>query len=33
MKERLTGILVIRAFTTEKEEERNFDTANRELTK
>lgn len=33
MKERLTGLLVIRAFTTEKDEERNFDNANRELTK
>ena len=33
MKERLSGILVIRAFTTEKKEEKRFDIANRELTK
>ena len=33
MKERLSGILVIRAFTTEKNEEKRFDIANRELTK
>ena len=33
MKERLTGILVIRAFTTEKTEEKNFDVANLDLTK
>lgn len=33
MKERLTGILVIRAFTTEKNEEHRFDYANKDLTK
>lgn len=33
MKERLTGILVIRAFTTEKNEENRFDYANKDLTK
>ena len=33
MKERLSGILVIRAFTTEKKEEKRFDIANRDLTK
>ena len=33
MKERLSGILVIRAFNTEKSEEKRFDTANRDLTK
>ena len=33
MKERLSGILVIRAFNTEKSEEERFDTANVELTK
>lgn len=33
MKERLTGILVIRAFTKEKDEEKRFDTANLDLTK
>jgi ATP-binding cassette subfamily B protein len=33
MKERLEGILVIRAFTTEKTEEARFDDANVELTK
>ncbi|NLD19436.1 MAG: ABC transporter ATP-binding protein [Clostridiales bacterium] len=33
IKERLTGILVIRAFTTEKTEEKNFDVANLDLTK
>lgn len=33
MKERLSGILVIRAFTTEKNEEKRFDIANRDLTK
>lgn len=33
MKERLSGILVIRAFTTEQKEEERFDDANRELTK
>lgn len=33
MKERLAGILVIRAFTTERQEERRFDVANRDLTK
>ena len=32
MKERLAGILVIRAFTTERQEERRFDDANRNLT-
>ena len=32
MKERLAGILVIRAFTTERQEERRFDDANRDLT-
>ena len=32
MKERLEGILVIRAFTTERLEERRFDTANLDLT-
>ncbi len=33
MKERLSGILVIRAFNTEKSEEKRFDIANRDLTK
>ena len=33
MKERLSGILVIRAFNTEASEEERFDTANRELTR
>ena len=33
MKERLSGVLVIRAFTTEKSEEKRFDVANWELTK
>ncbi len=33
MKERLSGILVIRAFNTEKSEEDRFDVANTELTK
>ena len=33
MKERLEGILVIRAFTTEKLEERRFDDANMDLTR
>lgn len=33
MKERLSGILVIRAFTTEKSEEERFDEANMDLTK
>ena len=33
MKERLSGILVIRAFTTEKKEENRFDEANKDLTK
>ncbi|MDO4545843.1 MAG: ABC transporter ATP-binding protein [Bacillota bacterium] len=33
MKERLNGVLVIRAFTTEKNEEERFDVANRDLTK
>lgn len=33
MKERLSGMLVIRAFTTEKTEEERFDDANRDLTK
>ena len=33
MKERLTGLLVIRAFTTEKTEEDRFDDANEELKK
>lgn len=33
MKERLTGLLVIRAFNTEKTEENRFDYANRDLTK
>lgn len=33
MKERLSGILVIRAFTTEKKEEDRFDEANKDLTK
>ncbi|MBQ9060703.1 MAG: ABC transporter ATP-binding protein [Firmicutes bacterium] len=32
MKERLAGILVIRAFTTERQEEHRFDEANRDLT-
>ena len=32
MKERLSGILVIRAFTTENNEEKRFDIANRDLT-
>lgn len=32
MKERLEGILVIRAFNTEKKEEKRFDNANREVT-
>lgn len=32
MKERLAGTLVIRAFTTERQEERRFDDANRDLT-
>ena len=32
MKERLAGVLVIRAFTTERQEERRFDAANLELT-
>ncbi len=32
MKERLAGILVIRAFTTERQEERRFDDANQDLT-
>lgn len=32
MKERLSGMLVIRAFTTEKTEQKRFDDANRELT-
>ena len=33
MKERLAGILVIRAFTTERQEEERFDTANLDLTR
>lgn len=33
MKERLSGVLVIRAFTTEKREEKRFDIANWDLTK
>ena len=33
MKERLSGVLVIRAFNTEKREEKRFDIANRDLTK
>lgn len=33
MKERLSGMLVIRAFTTEKSEEKRFDEANLDLTK
>ena len=33
MKERLSGILVIRAFTTEKSEQKRFDIANWDLTK
>lgn len=33
IKERLSGILVIRAFNTEKSEEKRFDIANRDLTK
>ncbi|MGN0703505.1 MAG: ABC transporter ATP-binding protein [Lentihominibacter sp.] len=33
MKERLTGILVIRAFNTEASEEERFDSANKELTR
>ena len=33
MKERLTGMLVIRAFTKEKNEEKRFDAANLDLTK
>lgn len=33
MKERLSGVLVIRAFNTEKSEEKRFDIANRDLTK
>lgn len=33
MKERLSGVLVIRAFTTEKSEEKRFDVANWDLTK
>ncbi len=33
MKERLSGVLVIRAFNTQKTEEGRFDEANRELTK
>ena len=33
MKERLSGILVIRAFTTERQEEQRFDDANRDLTR
>ncbi len=33
MKERLSGILVIRAFNTEKSEEKRFDIANMDLTK
>ncbi len=33
MKERLSGILVIRAFNTEKSEEKQFDIANMDLTK
>ena len=33
MKERLSGMLVIRAFTTEKTEQKRFDDANRELTR
>ncbi len=33
MKERLSGILVIRAFTTEKSEQKRFDVANWDLTK
>jgi len=33
MKERLSGVLVIRAFTTEQTEEERFDQANMELTK
>lgn len=33
IKERLSGILVIRAFTTEKKEENRFDEANKDLTK
>ena len=32
MKERLAGVLVIRAFTTERQEERRFDEANLDLT-
>ena len=33
MKERLEGVLVIRAFTTERQEERRFDDANLDLTR
>lgn len=33
MKERLSGVLVIRAFNTEESEEKRFDIANRDLTK
>lgn len=33
MKERLSGVLVIRAFNTEKSEEKRFDIANRDLTR
>lgn len=33
MKERLSGVLVIRAFTTEKHEQKRFDVANWDLTK
>ncbi|MBR1993119.1 MAG: ABC transporter ATP-binding protein, partial [Firmicutes bacterium] len=33
MKERLSGMLVIRAFTTEKHEQKRFDIANWDLTK
>ncbi|SHK18224.1 ATP-binding cassette, subfamily B [Hathewaya proteolytica DSM 3090] len=33
MREHLTGMMVIRAFSTEKHEEKRFDKANRELTK
>ena len=33
MKERLAGILVIRAFTTERQEEQRFDIANQDLTR
>ena len=32
MKERLSGMLVIRAFNTEKTEQQRFDEANRDLT-